>query len=155
MSLRENLLGKAVTALRMLEPIVLDADACVGDAVRLMQEHHVGCVFVVERGRPIGVFTERDVLKRVIASRLSSDTPLTDAMTRNPRAIGQDWSVANVIHAMHEGGFRHMPLVDEAGCLTGVVSVKRVVEFLVDHFPSAVFNLPPTPDQSLATREGA
>ncbi len=110
---------------------------------------------MVEHGRPTGVFTERDLLKRVIAGRLSSDTPLTDVMTRNPRVIGQDWSVANVIHAMHEGGFRHMPVVDEAGCLTGVVSVKRVVEFLVDHFPSAVFNLPPTPDQGLSTREGA
>jgi len=155
MSLRENLLGKAASALRPHEPIVLAGDASVGDAIRVMQEHHAGCVFVVEQGRPIGVFTERDVLKRVMASRLSGDTPLADVMTRNPRAIGQDWTVANVIHAMHAGGFRHMPLVDEAGNLTGVVSIKRVVEFLVDHFPSAVFNLPPTPDQSLSTREGA
>lgn len=155
MSLRDNLQRDAVSALRTLEPIAMGVEGTVRDAIRLMQDRRAGCVFVTEHNRPIGVFTERDVLTRVMAGVSSLDTSIVEVMTRDPQVITEGYSVAHVIQTMHDGGFRHMPVVDDSGHLTHVVSVKRIVEYLVEHFPSTVFNLPPKPVRSLTSREGA
>ncbi len=133
----------------------MGVEGTVRDAIRLMQDHRAGCIFVTEHNRPIGVFTERDVLTKVMDGALSLDTSILEVMTRDPQVITEGYSVANVIQTMHDGGFRHMPVVDDTGHLTHVVSVKRIVEYLVEHFPSTVFNLPPKPVQSMASREGA
>ncbi len=133
----------------------MGVEGTVRDAIRLMQDYCAGCVFVTEHNRPIGVFTERDVLTKVMDGALSLDTSILEVMTRDPQVITEGYSVANVIQTMHDGGVRHMPVVDDSGYLTHVVSVKRIVEYLVEHFPSTVFNLPPKPVQSLTSREGA
>ncbi len=155
MGLRENLTRDAVDTLRVLDPVSIDPDSTVAEAIERMQKLAVGCVFVTEHCKPVGVFTERDVLTKVLAKGLPAETPITEVMTRDPRVIGETCSVAEVIDTMQRGGFRHMPVVDGAGHLQGVVSVKRIVEYLVEHFPSAVFNLPPDPVQKQMTREGA
>ena len=155
MSLRDNLTHEAVETLQAQEPVTLALNGTVGDAVGLMRDHAIGCVVVTEEERPVGVFTERDVLKKVLAAQLPLHTPVGDVMTRDPRCIEQGGSVADAIQAMHSGGFRHLPIVDGDGRLTGVVSVKRIVEYLVDFFPAAVFNLPPDPDPRQTAREGA
>ncbi len=155
MSLRKNLTRDAVQALGMLDPVTVAPSEPLAAAIERMRESSSGCAVVTERGRPIGIFTERDVLTKMLAGSLPLDTPIADVMTSDPRVIREGCSVAAVIKTMHEGGFRHMPVVDVSGCLKGVVSVKRVVEYLVDHFPSAVFNLPPDPTQRQTAREGA
>jgi len=55
---------------------------------------------------------------------------------------------------MFEGGFRHLPVLDDHGSLLGTISIKRVVRFLADQFPETVYNIPPTPSVG-AAREGA
>ena len=155
MSLRDNLAEDAVKALGTLKPVEIGLDGTVGDAVALMQKHAAGCVVVTVHGRPVGVFTERDVLTKVLARHLPPYTPMADVMTRNSKVINEGCSIAGVIRTMDAGGFRHMPVVDSSGRLTGVVSVKRIVEYLVEHFPSAVFNLPPDPARKQVSREGA
>jgi hypothetical protein len=56
---------------------------------------------------------------------------------------------------MDEGGYRHLPVVDEGGRPVGVLSVKRIVHYLVEHFPTTVYNLPPNPGAVPQEREGA
>ncbi len=56
---------------------------------------------------------------------------------------------------MHDGGYRHMPVVEPDGAVAGVVSVKRVAEYLVEHFPATIYNLPPDPAQRIDAAEGA
>ena len=63
--------------------------------------------------------------------------------------------IGAVIRTMFEGHYRHLPVVDQAGKPVGTVSVKRIVEYLVDHFPETVYNLPPQPRQVQGAREGA
>jgi len=155
MSLRDNLAQDAVNALGMLDPVIVGADESVANAVALMQERSAGCVVIAEHGKAVGVFTERDVLTKVLAGNLPPGSPISEVMTPHPRVIEEGSSVAGVIRAMHDGGFRHMPVVDASGCVCGVVSVKRIVEYLVEHFPSTVFNLPPEPNQQQTAREGA
>lgn len=155
MDLRENLRRDAVRALQVLDPVVVAPTESVGAAIEAMRSASVGCTVVTEHGIPIGVFTERDVLLKVLGGGLPLSTPISEVMTSRPKLIKERHSVATVIRTMHEGGFRHLPVVDASGCLQGVVSVKRVVEYLVDHFPSTVFNLPPDPSVGQTLREGA
>ncbi len=155
MNLLENLPKDAVESLRSQDPISMGPQGVVGDAVALMQEASVGCVVIVEDGRPVGVFTERDVLTNVLANHLPMSTAIADVMTRDPEVISEGVSVACVMKTMHEGGFRHMPAVDGQGKLVAIVSVKLVVEYLVEHFPAAVFNLPPKARPCVTSREGA
>lgn len=155
MELRDSLEQGAAGCLRVAEPVTAGPAETVRGAIRLMRQHGSGCVIIVEHGRPIGIFTERDVLTKVLSGALSLDVPLADAMTRDPEVVQDGCSVSEVIHKMNSGGFRHLPVVDPAGFLSGVLSVKRIVEYLVEHFPASVFNLPPDPGQRQLAREGA
>ena len=94
-------------------------------AARLMKENHVGAVIVVEEdGTLAGVFTERDALFRVIAEgRDVQATLLTEVMTRSPQTIHPDKPFADALHVMYEGGFRHVPVV-ENGRPVGMISAR-------------------------------
>ena len=96
----------------------------VRDVARLMKERRVGAVMIVEDGKLAGVFTERDVLFRVIAE--DGDvraTRLADVMTRNPQTIHPDRPFPDALHLMYEGGFRHVPVVED-GRPVGVISAR-------------------------------
>ena len=126
-----------------------------------MQLQHRGCVLVTEDGSAdsplIGIFTERDVLNRIIGQgRNPALVRLDEVMHEDPESLPTTASVAWVLNKMSVGGFRHVPVVDSEGHLAFVISVRDVVQFLVDHFPSEILNLPPdfeTP--GFRAREGA
>lgn len=93
-------------------------------AARLMRESHVGAVIVVEEGKLAGVFTERDALFRVIAEgRDVQTTQLAEVMTRDPRTIHPDKPFPDALHVMYEGGFRHVPVVED-GRPVGMISAR-------------------------------
>jgi CBS domain-containing protein len=116
--------------------------------MRAMQRQHRGCVLVTEDGtartRMLGIFTERDVLLRIIdRGRNPQAIALSEVMTSEPEALPAEARIAWVLNLMSVGGFRHVPVVDSEGRPVTVVSVRDVVQFLVEAFPSAVHNLPP------------
>lgn len=95
-----------------------------GEAAKLMRQRRVGAMMVVEEGRLVGVFTERDALFRVVAEgRDSSTTPLADVMTSNPQTLKPDDSFNRALEMMHEGKFRHVPVVED-GRPVGMVSAR-------------------------------
>jgi CBS domain-containing protein len=84
----------------------------------------VGALLVIEDGRLAGIFTERDALFRVIAeNRDPAKTRLKEVMTTNPRTISADRPFGHALHMMHEGGFRHVPVVEESRAV-GMVSAR-------------------------------
>jgi len=106
------------------EPIMAPESITVSAAAQLMKRNEVGAVMVVEEGRLVGVFTERDALFRVLAEgRDTRTTRLSDVMTRNPATIHPDRPFAEALHIMHEGGFRHVPVVED-GRPVGMVSAR-------------------------------
>lgn len=94
----------------------------VDEAARLMKKNNVGAVMVVEKTRLAGIFTERDGLFRVLATnRDPRTTHLSAVMTRNPKTVSPDKPFGYALFMMYEGGFRHMPVV-ENGHPIGMVS---------------------------------
>lgn len=94
----------------------------VGEAARLMKQHHIGAIMVVENDKLIGIFTERDALFRVLAEGCDLHvTRVCDVMTRNPQSIGPDKPFADALQLMHRGRFRHVPVVEQ-GRAIGMVS---------------------------------
>jgi CBS domain-containing protein len=91
-------------------------------ASRAMTEHRCGSILIVERGKLVGIFTERDALNRVLAAGLDPDrTPLRAVMTAEPDTIEAEAPVKEAIRRMDEFGYRHLPVMDD-GRLAGVIS---------------------------------
>jgi CBS domain-containing protein len=99
-------------------------ETTVNEAARLMKKMNVGAVMVVEKEKLIGIFTERDVVFRVLAeSRDPKTTRLAEVMTAKPQTIGPDRPFGHALHLMYESGFRHVPVVDR-GRPVGMVSAR-------------------------------
>jgi CBS domain-containing protein len=110
------------------KPVTASADITVAAAARLMKEQHIGAILVIRKGRLAGIFTERDALFRVIAEgRDPAKTKVAEVMTANPRTIAPDRPFGHALHLMYEGGFRHVPVVDNGRPL-GVVSARDALE---------------------------
>ena|SRR5438046_5573985 len=116
------------TIIENQEVLTAPRTTTVGDAARLMKQHQTGALLVCDdRGRLVGVFTERDALFRVTAEeRDPKTTSLADVMTPNPRTIGADKPLGHALHMMYEGGFRNVPVV-ENGRLIGLVSAHHAL----------------------------
>ncbi|MEB3851183.1 MAG: CBS domain-containing protein, partial [Desulfurococcales archaeon] len=109
--------------------IALRPDSTVEEAVRVMAERNIGLILVVDdEGNLVGVFSERDVIRRVLARGLDpAKTRLSEVMTPNPKSIDPEATVEEALRLMARLGVRHLPVVDrESGKLVGVVSVKDI-----------------------------
>jgi CBS domain-containing protein len=96
----------------------------IADAARLMKQHAIGALMIVDQGKLVGIFTERDVVFRVIAvDKDPKTTRVESAMTRKPRALEPNRPLGHALHLMYEGGFRHVPVV-EHGKPIGMVSAR-------------------------------
>jgi CBS domain-containing protein len=105
-------------------PVSANPDMTVAAASRLMKAKRIGALLVVDGGRLAGIFTERDAVFRVIAEgRPPEKTRLVEVMTPNPRTIGPDRPFGHALHLMHEGEFRHVPVVENGRAL-GMVSAR-------------------------------
>lgn len=106
------------------EIVTAPGSTTVSEAARLMRQKQVGAVMVVEEGRLVGVFTERDALFRVVAEGHDAQTiRLADVMTRNPQTIHPDKPFPDALHLMYEGGFRHVPVVEDSRPI-GMISAR-------------------------------
>ncbi|MGC2450418.1 MAG: CBS domain-containing protein [Candidatus Sulfotelmatobacter sp.] len=134
----------------------LDEHTPLQQALREMREHRQGCVLVTSNDRLVGIFTERDVLMKIVGTNIDlTRTPIRPYMTRDPETLPADASVAYALNKMVMEGFRHVPLVDDDGRPVGVVSMRDIIEYLSGFFPKDVLNLPPQPNKSFRHREGA
>lgn len=105
--------------------VTASPEMTVRAASQLMAEKKVGALLVVEKERIAGIFTERDALNKVLAAGLDPDkTKLAQVMVRDLQTIRADKPLAYALHMMAEGGFRHVPVVDDNGAPLGMVSAR-------------------------------
>jgi CBS domain-containing protein len=101
-------------------------------AVQEMNRHKVGAVLVMDGDRLVGIFTERDVLSRVVAADLDpKTTPIERVMTRDPITVASTTSIEQVMTLFTNKRFRHLPVVDE-GRLVGLISIGDILRRMVD-----------------------
>jgi CBS domain-containing protein len=154
-ALAETLQREKIRSLRLSEPARVGPETSLGETLRAMKASHIGCALVCEEGRVVGILTERDVLNKVAGSSVKHEEPVRRLMTPRPRALRRDDTLGDAIRMMTEGGYRHVPLTDETGRDAGVVCAKDLVEFIAEHFPAEVVNLPPRLHQVSGKAEGA
>lgn len=119
--MRTRLVGDIIKSQTIL---ILAPTASIREAAMQMKERHVGSAMVVEKGQLRGIFTERDALTRVLAAGLDPDsTPLSQVMTGQIVTIGPQASLMDALRLMHDGGFRHVPVVEDGKPL-GMVSIR-------------------------------
>ena len=105
----------------------IEADRTVLEAARFMMEHHIGALPVLRNGELVGIFSERDVMNRVVAlGRLPGTTKISEVMTANPKYVSVQESVEDCLFLMREFGFRHLPIVDGKQ-LKGLVSLRDLL----------------------------
>ena len=148
--LDQRMLREPIRVLAPRPPLALPPSATVSEAVELMREHRIGCVLVVDGERLVGIFTERDLLLRL--NRTALDRPLREVMTADPETLQPEDPIVYALNKMSVGGFRHVPLVDGAGRPVGIVSVKDIIDYIVDFFPNDVLTVPPDPARAEAWR---
>ncbi len=155
MEMSRNLRVDSVARLQPTPPRQVDAAAPVSAAVDLMRAERVGCLLVTRGGRLVGIFTERDLLTRVLAAGVQLSAPLGGCMTPDPVTVHPKDPVRTAVKRMGKGGYRHLPVVDDDGHPVGILSAKRVVHYLAEHFPAIVYNQPPDPNRVPDVAEGA
>ena len=116
------------------ETAAVRLEATVADAVRLMLEHHVGAVGVIDNEKRVaGIFTERDVLRKLaLAGRDPEKTPLREVMTTPVEMATQATRPGEALATMVERHFRHLPVVDNDGHLLGMLSIRNLLQWRVD-----------------------
>src|ERR1051325_915068 len=146
--MRDAVVETPVGELMAKDPIVVDAADTAVAAVDAMNQHHTGCVLVQKAGKLVGIFTERDVLRKVIFHDGNRSWKVESVMTRDPETLPTSASVAYALNKMSVDGYRHIPIVDGDGKAIGVVSVRDIIHFVVEWFPESVLNLPSDPDKA-------
>jgi len=147
-SISPAVFNDTVGVLGPAEPVCLRETATVTEAAHGMLRARQAAVLVVdEKGRLTGIFTERDLLTRVIGRGIDPKvTTLSAVMTPNPEVLSLRDRVAYAVHCMSVAGYRTVPLVDADGKPVGIVTVSDVIRWLANLFPTTVLNLPPGGD---------
>ena len=116
-------------------------DASVLDAIRLMAEKNIGALLVMEKGRLLGIMSERDYARKVVVKgRASGSTPVADIMTANVVTTSSDETVNTCMALMTDKRIRHLPVVDDA-VVVGVISIGDLVQAIIADQQEAIEQL--------------
>ena len=114
-------------------PATVAPGATVIEAVSAMVEHRVGAVAVVDKEILQGIFTERDVMLRVVLQQLDpTTTKMSQVMTREVRSITKDTKPLEALNLMIERHFRHLPITEENGKMLGMLSIRNLLQRRVE-----------------------
>lgn len=154
---RDRQLSKArdqrVRVLQTSDYVAVSPFTPLSQAIEAMKSDEGGCVIISDDGRVAGIFTERDLLTKVIGRQVDLNSPISQWMHPKVETLSPDATVGDAVKLMNEKGFRNIPLVKK-GELIGLISVFDVITYLAECYPKATMNLPPLPAQVMDTVEG-
>ena len=126
-------LSTPISNVRMSKPLVMAPATPVRDAVAAMHDDPSGAVVIADASGILGVFTERDVLKKVAGHNDAFDRPISDYMTPDPVVLRDDDTMATALHKMGSGGFRHIPLTRD-GELVAMMTARDALGWLMGRY---------------------
>ena len=145
-----------IAELKPAKPVTVERGTPIGETILLMQKHSFGSVLITDDDELCGIITERDILMKVAGLGIDlAREPVDTFMTEDPLALMEGDAITYVMNNMHVGGYRHVPIVDENRVPVGIVSIKDVMEFILDQFPEEVTNVLGEPYRGQTFRESA
>ena len=154
--LSNETIQQPIRTLELGRAVVVETSKSVATTIELMQHKKTGCVLAAQDGVLAGIFTERDILMKILGkNRDYVKMTVKEVMTPSPESLHLDDSIAYAMNMMAVGGYRHVPIVDDQRKPISILSVKDVISYIVEHFPNEIINLPPKPLRSTTEREGA
>jgi CBS domain-containing protein len=159
-SIAELIRSTTVLELGPLPAPRLPATATEAQGLQHLVRARRGAVVVVDGMRPVGIFTERDVLTRLAEGDLSvrgegSQRALSELMSQPVVTVRRQATLRQSIELMHRARHRHLVVVDREGELRGLLTSSDLVQYIADLFPEDVVNLPPRLHQRLDRPDGA
>ncbi len=119
--------NKVGDVLRGRVPVLLTAEKTVREAAVLLSDHNIGAAPVLAGDRLVGIFSERDILQRVVAAGRNADAMrVAEAMTPDPRTVTPEAWLGDALVLMREGQFRHLPVVDGDGRVIAMLSMRDI-----------------------------
>lgn len=143
-ALDTRFLCQSLSILNPRLPTIVKESIKVRDVHEILKSMKDGCVLIEDSSRQLtGIFSERDMVIKVLpASEEDLDKPISDFMTKDPITAYLDTTVAFALNLMSQGGFRHIPLVDLDGQPVGLVTVRDIMDFLVNSFMQDLMDFP-------------
>ncbi len=149
----EGIFQRPIKDLHYHPPLCMQRGKTLSEAVELMQRNSVGAVMIQDGDALVGIFSERDILRKVLGSNVDlRHATVQQYMTPNPEVTTPDDTIGRAIYLMHGGGFRHLPLVDGQHRPVGIVSVKDILEYIYGFFAHALLTRPPKPRREYTPR---
>ncbi len=130
--LDNRFLAKSLGVMDPKHPISVPQETPIAEIIALLQKNKVGCIVLTDlQGHLSGIFTERDVLLKVCLKDLDlKSTPVSKVMTLDPHTSTMTTSIAFALSMMSQGGYRHIPIVDDDNFPIGIISVKDIVDYI-------------------------
>lgn len=136
--IEQSLLADRVDVLNPREPLTVAPSTEVREVLQRLVEKQVGCAVVVENEKVVGIFSERDALiKMNVDFEELGQCPVSQFMTPQPQTLEVTSKIAFAVRQMDLGGYRHVPIVDADGHLTGVISVRDILRYLTEKMTTA------------------
>ena len=156
-SINSSIFKMPIKELKVIAPVIVSEDTTLSKAIALMQEAKVGCVIMTSNdGILSGILTERDLLNKVLG-KLDNyrEIPVSKVMTKKPLSLRMEDRIAHVMHNMHMGSYRYIPIVDQDKKPIGVVSLRLVNSFILGFFPKDIYNITDVPFRGVSQRDDA
>ncbi len=145
-----------ISKMNLHKPILVKQNQLVKEVVDKLVNNNIGSVVVVDDNEEVvGIVTERDVMLKLALSDKLADKPISEIMTEDPLCLHKEDEIAYVLNNMHVGGYRHIPIVDDNNKPISVVSIRCVMDYIIDHFPQNVLNMVGEPYRGPVQRDGA
>jgi len=129
----ESDLNISISAVRMTRPRTVAPMQTVRDAIAEMKGDPTGAVVILDEGKVVGIFTDRDVLKKAAARHGVLDEPVAYYMTSDPVVLREDDTMAYALNKMGDGGFRHIPVTRD-GDLVGMITVRDIMNWVLGRY---------------------
>jgi CBS domain-containing protein len=145
MKLLDTLQHEPITSLDLSYYITVATDTPVREVVQALRQSKRNCALVLRDEQLVGIFTDRDVLRKVVDHPEIWDRPIETVMTPNPEALDEKATAAEALALMKRLHVRNVPVVRSSGEVVGNFTPYAIVRFLADTFPVTIYNRPPDP----------
>jgi CBS domain-containing protein len=151
---RAGWLQRSLSEMEHRPPLCVSPDTSIAEVIAEMNRGHESAALVLENDKVLGIFTERDVLTRVVESGEGLSRPVSDVMTSSPHVLSESTLLSAAMRTLALGSYHHLPVVDQAGYPIALVSLQSIISYLADQFPTEIMNAPPAHDNYPAKPEG-